>query len=80
MTVKKDQALPFFPTARVARYANPTGPAFDPEEDEPILPANWVHAQLVYELFIRFFDSADLVQISHIHPLYNMLAFYFHTQ
>jgi hypothetical protein len=40
-------------------HVNPTGPAYDPEEDEPVLPPDWVHLQQVYELFIRFFDSSD---------------------
>jgi serine/threonine-protein phosphatase 2A regulatory subunit B' len=40
-------------------HINPSGPAFDPEEDEPVLPPDWVHLQLVYELLIRFFDLAE---------------------
>jgi len=38
---------------------NPTGDAFDPEEDEPILEAAWPHLQVVYELFLRFIESPD---------------------
>lgn len=32
-------------------------PEFDPEEDEQPLEPAWPHLQLVYNLFIRFFDS-----------------------
>lgn len=39
--------------------ANPTGDAFDPEEDEPILEQAWPHLQIVYEYFLRFIESAD---------------------
>lgn len=38
---------------------NPSGPAYDPEEDEPVLRPEWVHLQLVYEFLVRFFDSTD---------------------
>ncbi|BEI82081.1 hypothetical protein CcaverHIS002_0212410 [Cutaneotrichosporon cavernicola] len=38
---------------------NPTGDAFDPEEDEPVLELAWPHLQIVYELFLRFVESAD---------------------
>lgn len=39
---------------------NPTGEAFDPTEDEPVLEPSWPHLQLIYELFIRFLESPDL--------------------
>ncbi|KAJ7172549.1 armadillo-type protein [Mycena filopes] len=38
---------------------NPTGDAFDPEEDEPVLELAWPHLQIVYELFLRFIESPD---------------------
>lgn len=38
---------------------NPTGDAFDPEEDEPVLEAAWPHLQLVYEFLLRFIESPD---------------------
>ena len=38
---------------------NPYGDAFDPEEDEPICELAWPHLQIVYELFLRFVESAD---------------------
>ncbi|ORX88514.1 protein phosphatase 2A regulatory B subunit [Basidiobolus meristosporus CBS 931.73] len=38
---------------------NPTGDAFDPEEDEPILELAWPHLQIVYELFLRFVESPE---------------------
>ncbi|KAL7754256.1 serine/threonine-protein phosphatase 2A 56 kDa regulatory subunit delta isoform [Sorochytrium milnesiophthora] len=38
---------------------NPTGDAFDPEEDEPVLEAAWPHLQIVYEFFLRFIESPD---------------------
>lgn len=38
---------------------NPTGDAFDPEEDEPVLELAWPHLQIVYEFFLRFIESAD---------------------
>ncbi|KAK3824800.1 MAG: protein phosphatase 2A regulatory B subunit [Benniella sp.] len=38
---------------------NPTGEAFDPEEDEPVLELAWPHLQIVYEFFLRFIESAD---------------------
>lgn len=40
-------------------HLNPSGALYDPEEDEPILEAAWPHIQIVYELFIRFIESAD---------------------
>ncbi|XP_022648360.1 serine/threonine-protein phosphatase 2A 56 kDa regulatory subunit gamma isoform-like isoform X5 [Varroa jacobsoni] len=39
--------------------SNPNGAEFDPEEDEPTLEAAWPHLQLVYELFLRFLESAN---------------------
>ncbi|XP_004349264.2 protein phosphatase 2A regulatory subunit B' delta isoform [Capsaspora owczarzaki ATCC 30864] len=39
--------------------SNPTGDAFDPEEDEPVLEASWPHLQIVYEFFLRFLESPD---------------------
>ena len=38
---------------------NPTGDAFDPEEDEPVLELAWPHLQIVYEYFLRFIESPD---------------------
>lgn len=38
---------------------NPTGDAFDPEEDEPVLEVAWPHLQIVYEFFLRFIESPD---------------------
>ncbi|KZO95699.1 protein phosphatase 2A regulatory B subunit [Calocera viscosa TUFC12733] len=38
---------------------NPTGEAFDPEEDEPVLELAWPHLQIVYEFFLRFVESPD---------------------
>jgi serine/threonine-protein phosphatase 2A regulatory subunit B' len=38
---------------------NPTGDAFDPEEDEPVLEVAWPHLQVVYEIFLRFIESPD---------------------
>lgn len=38
---------------------NPTGDAFDPEEDEPVLEASWPHLQIVYEFLLRFIESPD---------------------
>lgn len=38
---------------------NPTGDAFDPEEDEPVLELAWPHLKIVYEFFLRFVESAD---------------------
>lgn len=38
---------------------NPTGDAFDPEEDEPVLEVAWPHLQIVYEFFLRLIESPD---------------------
>lgn len=38
---------------------NPSGDAFDPEEDEPVLELAWPHLQIVYEFFLRFIESTD---------------------
>ena len=38
---------------------NPSGDAFDPEEDEPVLELAWPHLQVVYEFFLRFVESPD---------------------
>lgn len=38
---------------------NPTGDAYDPEEDEPVLELAWPHLQVVYEFFLRFIESLD---------------------
>ncbi|CAG8460088.1 3770_t:CDS:10 [Ambispora gerdemannii] len=38
---------------------NPTGDAFDPEEDEPVLELAWPHLQIVYEFFLRFIESPE---------------------
>ena len=37
------------------------GVEFDPEEDEPALEASWPHLQLVYELVLRWLESAALL-------------------
>lgn len=39
---------------------NPSGDAFDPTEDEPVLDPSWPHLKLVYELFIRFLESPEV--------------------
>lgn len=36
---------------------NPMGEEFDPEEDEPVVEANWPILQLVYPLFVKFMES-----------------------
>ncbi|ORE13917.1 serine/threonine-protein phosphatase 2A regulatory subunit gamma isoform [Rhizopus microsporus] len=38
---------------------NPTGDAYDPEEDEPVLELAWPHLQIVYEFFLRCLESPD---------------------
>lgn len=38
---------------------NPSGDAFDPEEDEPVLELGWPHLSIVYEFFLRFIESGD---------------------
>ncbi|KAF9918613.1 Serine/threonine-protein phosphatase 2A 56 kDa regulatory subunit gamma isoform [Lobosporangium transversale] len=38
---------------------NPSGEAYDPEEDEPVLELAWPHLQIVYEFFLRFIESPD---------------------
>ena len=38
---------------------NPTGDAFDPEEDEPVLEQAWPHLQIVYEFFLRFIECPE---------------------
>jgi len=38
---------------------NPTGDAFDPEEDEPVFELAWPHLQIVYEFFLRFLENPD---------------------
>ncbi|RKP13494.1 phosphatase 2A regulatory B subunit-domain-containing protein [Piptocephalis cylindrospora] len=38
---------------------NPTGDAYDPEEDEPVLELAWPHVRIVYEFFLRFVESPD---------------------
>ncbi|TCD63366.1 Serine/threonine-protein phosphatase 2A 56 kDa regulatory subunit delta isoform [Steccherinum ochraceum] len=38
---------------------NPTGDAYDPEEDEPVLELAWPHLKIVYEFFLRFIESPD---------------------
>ncbi|KAI0690040.1 protein phosphatase 2A regulatory B subunit [Cytidiella melzeri] len=38
---------------------NPTGDAYDPEEDEPVLELAWPHLKIVYEFFLRFVESPD---------------------
>lgn len=34
-------------------------PFFDPEEDDPNLELSWPHLQYVYEIFLRFLESAE---------------------
>ncbi|KAI9270844.1 phosphatase 2A regulatory B subunit-domain-containing protein [Sporodiniella umbellata] len=47
---------------------NPTGDAFDPEEDEPVLELAWPHLQVVYEFFLRFLESPDFnIQLAKKH-------------
>jgi serine/threonine-protein phosphatase 2A regulatory subunit B' len=43
----------------ISPNVNPTGDAFDPEEDEPVLELAWPHLQVVYEFFLRFLESPD---------------------
>lgn len=43
----------------VPPQVNPTGDAYDPEEDEPVLELAWPHLQVVYELFLRFLETPD---------------------
>lgn len=38
---------------------NPTGDAYDPEEDDPVLEMAWPHLHIVYEFFLRFIESPD---------------------
>jgi serine/threonine-protein phosphatase 2A regulatory subunit B' len=38
---------------------NPSGEAYDPEEDEPVLELAWPHLQIVYEFFLRFIENPD---------------------
>ncbi|KAI8883664.1 protein phosphatase 2A regulatory B subunit [Backusella circina FSU 941] len=38
---------------------NPSGDAYDPEEDEPVLELAWPHLQIVYEFFLRFLESPE---------------------
>ncbi|RKP10806.1 phosphatase 2A regulatory B subunit-domain-containing protein [Thamnocephalis sphaerospora] len=38
---------------------NPSGDAYDPEEDEPVLEMAWPHLQIVYEFFLRFVESPE---------------------
>lgn len=39
--------------------SNPTGDAFDPEEDEPVLEAAWPHLEIVYQFFLGLIESAQ---------------------
>ncbi|KAG9303944.1 hypothetical protein G9A89_005854 [Geosiphon pyriformis] len=50
-------ALNLFRT--IPPQVNPTGDAFDPEDDEPVLELAWPHLQIVYEFFLRFIESPD---------------------
>ncbi|KAI9023291.1 phosphatase 2A regulatory B subunit-domain-containing protein [Hyaloraphidium curvatum] len=43
----------------LAPRLNPSGEAFDPEEDEPVLEMAWPHLQIIYELFLRFIESQE---------------------
>ncbi|RKP28024.1 armadillo-type protein [Syncephalis pseudoplumigaleata] len=38
---------------------NPSGDAYDPEEDEPVLEMAWPHLQVIYEFFLRFVESPE---------------------
>ncbi|CDK28663.1 unnamed protein product [Kuraishia capsulata CBS 1993] len=38
---------------------NPVGDIYDPDEDEPVYELAWPHMQRVYELFLKFIESAD---------------------
>ncbi|KAI9592805.1 protein phosphatase 2A regulatory B subunit [Syncephalis fuscata] len=38
---------------------NPSGDAYDPEEDEPVLEMAWPHLQMIYEFFLRFVESPE---------------------
>ncbi|KAI8984697.1 phosphatase 2A regulatory B subunit-domain-containing protein [Mycotypha africana] len=55
--VLKMVALNLFRT--IPPQVNPSGDAFDPEEDEPVLEPAWPHLQIVYEFFLRFLESPD---------------------
>lgn len=39
--------------------SNPSGDAFDPEEDEPVLEAAWPHLEIVYQFFLGLIESAQ---------------------
>mmetsp|Transcript_4875 Transcript_4875/g.12550 ORF Transcript_4875/g.12550 Transcript_4875/m.12550 type:complete len:920 (-) Transcript_4875:44-2803(-) len=39
---------------------DPTAPAFDPEDDEPILETGWPHLSLVYTLLLKTLDQKAL--------------------
>lgn len=39
--------------------SNPTGDAFDPEEDEAVLEAAWPHLEIVYQFFLGLIESAQ---------------------
>eukprot|EP01087_Luapelamoeba_hula_P013712 TRINITY_DN3935_c0_g1_i3.p1 TRINITY_DN3935_c0_g1~~TRINITY_DN3935_c0_g1_i3.p1 ORF type:complete len:448 (+),score=73.26 TRINITY_DN3935_c0_g1_i3:763-2106(+) len=41
----------------LAPHLNPAGPAYDPEEDEPILEEAWPHLRIVYKFFLHFLES-----------------------
>ncbi|CAL5984059.1 Protein_phosphatase 2A regulatory subunit [Hexamita inflata] len=38
---------------------------YDPEEDEPLVDANWYHLQFVYEMLLRFVYSAQTQQVDY---------------
>ena len=48
---------------------NPFGAIYDPEEDEPVLDADWPHLQLVFELFVRFLESPKFNTTSCRRPI-----------
>ncbi|RCH99238.1 Serine/threonine-protein phosphatase 2A 56 kDa regulatory subunit delta isoform, partial [Rhizopus stolonifer] len=57
MEITKLFAVNLFRT--IPPQVNPTGDAYDPEEDEPVLELAWPHLQVVYEFFLRFLESPD---------------------
>ena len=45
----------------IFRSMPPQSEDFDPEEDEPSLEPTWSHLQVVYEFFLRFVVSSEVV-------------------
>lgn len=48
-------------TVNICRALPPQTEDFDPEEDEPVLEPSWPHLQVVYEFFLRFVVSNEVV-------------------